>query len=162
MSGEAAQFAFVFERIGEDVLAALAGVSDEALNRRIDLPETNTLFALATHLAGAGEFWALALAAGRTVQRDHAEEFRASGSLTHLNARYRRWIADIHDALDSMPDESLDKVLNGPPDAYRGSQPPGKMTARECLLHALEHSALHLGQIQMTRQLLGLPAVEPQ
>jgi len=34
-----------------------------------------------------------------------------------------------------------------------------QMTARECLLHAVEHSALHLGQIQITRQLLGLPPV---
>jgi uncharacterized damage-inducible protein DinB len=160
MTGEAAQFAMVFERIGENLLSALQDIPAETLNRRLDLPETNSLFALATHLLGASEFWTLALGAGRTVERDRAAEFRASGTYGDLATRCRRWIADVHDAFDAMPDAALDKALDGPPNAYRGTLPPGQMSARECLLHAIEHGALHLGHIQLTRQLLGLPAAD--
>ncbi len=158
MAGAAAQFAMVFERIGQDALTALKDIPGETLNRKLDLPETNSLFALATHLYGAAEFWTLALGAGRTVSRDRAAEFSASGTFDDLAARCRRWIADVHDAFDTLPDAALDKVVDGPPNAYRGTLPPGQMTARECLLHGVEHAALHLGHIQLTRQLLGLAA----
>ena len=49
------------ERIARDTIQALDGLPDEVLNRPLPLPETNSLFALATHLAGAGEFWTLVL-----------------------------------------------------------------------------------------------------
>lgn len=159
MAGEAAQFALVFERIVNDTVAALKGIPDETLNRRLDLPETNSLFNLAAHLLGAGEFWSLALGAGQTIARDRAAEFTTSGSFDDLAARADRWLDGLRGVLASLPNEALDKALQGPPNAYRGTLPPGQLTARECLLHAVEHSALHLGQIQITRQLLGLPPV---
>jgi uncharacterized damage-inducible protein DinB len=156
MAGEAAQFVPVFERIARDALAALRGISDELLNKRLDLPESNTLFVLATHLAGAGEFWSLELTAGRKVVRDRAAEFAASGSYADLEAHFRRWIDAVRETLTPLPDAVLDEVRYGPPDGYSGVLPPGQMTARECLLHAVEHAALHLGHIQLTRQILGL------
>ncbi len=159
MAGEAAQFALVFERIVNDTLTALEGIPDETLNRRLELPETNSLFNLAAHLLGAGEFWSLALGAGQTVERDRAAEFSASGGFDELSGRARRWLDGLRTVLAVLPDAALDKALQGPPAAYRGTLPQGQMTARECLLHAVEHSALHLGQIQITRQLLGLPPV---
>lgn len=158
MAGEAAQFAVVFERIVNDALTALDGIPDETLNRKLALPETNSLFNLASHLLGAGEFWTLALGAGQTVARDRAAEFSASGGFADLAARARRWRDGLREVLASLPDAALDKTVS-PPTAYRGTLPEGEMTARECLLHAVEHSALHLGQIQITRQLLDLPPV---
>ncbi|HZQ35848.1 MAG TPA: DinB family protein [Dehalococcoidia bacterium] len=158
MAGQAAQFALVFERIINDTLTALDGIPDDTLNRRLELPETNSLFNLASHLLGAGEFWTLALGAGQTVARDRAAEFSASGGAAELAGRAQRWRDGLRDLLAALPDAALDKTVT-PPTAYRGTLPEGQMTARECLLHAIEHSALHLGQIQITRQLLGLSAV---
>lgn len=158
MAGEAAQFALVFERIVNDTLTALDGIPDERLNRKLELPETNSLFNLAAHLLGAGEFWSLALGAAQTVARDRAAEFSASGGFDELSARAQRWRDGLRTVLAALPDEALEKTVT-PATAYRGTLPQGQMTARECLLHAIEHSALHLGQIQLTRQLLGLPAV---
>jgi len=151
--GEAAQFAAVIERIARNTLAALAGLSDELLNRPLDLPETNTLFALATHLAGAGEFWTLALAADQTRQRDKPAEFRATGTLAALTARYADWIAAVHATLDPLPDSALTRLVH-PPAEYLGPL-PAELSVRECLLHAVEHAAQHLGHIELTRQLLG-------
>jgi hypothetical protein len=50
---------------------------DEVLNRAVPICEANTLFALATHLVGAGEFWVLVLAGGREGDRDRDAEFHA-------------------------------------------------------------------------------------
>jgi uncharacterized damage-inducible protein DinB len=147
-----AQFAETLERIARDTLAALDGVPDEVLNRLLPLPETNSLFALATHLAGAGEFWTLVLAGGREIPRDRPAEFHAAGTGAALVARYERWIADLHAVLDTFPEAALDRLADPPP-PYRSWQGNGPMTIRACLLHAVEHSALHLGHIQLTRQM---------
>jgi uncharacterized damage-inducible protein DinB len=147
-----AEFAEVIERIARDALAALDGLSDELLNQPVPLPEANTLYALATHLAGAGEFWTLVLAGGRTIPRDRPAEFHASGTLADLVARYERWIANLHAVLDTLPDAALERHAD--PTPYRAWQGDEPLTVRACLLHAVEHSALHLGHLQLTRQLL--------
>jgi uncharacterized damage-inducible protein DinB len=155
-SDEAAQIASVLDKIGHGVLVQLQDLSDEDLNRPVTLPEANTLFALATHLVGAGEFWVLVLAGGRSIPRDRPAEFRASGSLSDLTGRYQRWIADVHEVLDALPPDQMERHID--PSRIRSSPLASEeVSVREALLHAVEHSALHLGQIQITRQVLGYP-----
>jgi uncharacterized damage-inducible protein DinB len=156
MSQEAVQIASVLDKIGRGVLVELQDISDEDLNRPITLPETNTLFALATHLVGAGEFWVLVLAGGRSIPRDRSAEFRASGSLSNLTSRYERWIADVHEVLDTLAPDRMEQRIDV--SQYRSAPSASEeFSVREALLHAVEHSALHLGQIQITRQVLGYP-----
>ena len=150
---EGAEIARVLEAIGRDVLDELRDLSDHDLNRPLPLPETNTLFALATHLVGSAEMWVLQMACGRPVPRDRDAEFRAAGAYADLAARYERWFAAVHDALDGLPAAALDAAAHTEP----GRLPFGAVepvTARACLLHAIEHSSLHWGHIQLTRQIL--------
>jgi uncharacterized damage-inducible protein DinB len=156
---EGAELADVLERIGRSVLRELEHVPDDLLNQPVPVSEANTLFALATHLVGAGEFWVLTLAGGRVVARDRDAEFRASGSYADLAQRYHAWIGDVREvlALELAPG-ALDRLAE-PPVQYRGSIGDQPMTVRACVLHAIEHSALHLGQIQLTRSLLSSPVV---
>jgi len=154
MLSEAMQFAVVLERIGRDVLAQLSGISNTDLNRPLPLPETNSLFALATHLVGAGEFWVLVLVGEQTIPRDRAAEFYATGALPDLVTRYERWMTAVHQVLDPLPDAKMGQIV-GPPVVYRYSSDDGPTRVRDALLHAVEHSALHLGHIQITRQMLG-------
>ncbi len=153
MTNEASHFASVLEHIGQDVLAQLRAVPEALLNQPLALPETNTLFALATHLAGAGEFWTLVMAGGRTIPRDRPAEFHAKGTLAELVTRYDRWIADVHAVLDSLPDAEMERTAT-PPASFQPRNPNQPMTVRDCLLHGVEHSALHQGHIQLTCQIL--------
>jgi uncharacterized damage-inducible protein DinB len=83
-------------------------------------------------------------------------EFWASGSLSDLTTRYERWIADIHKVLYALASDQMEQRLDL--SRYRSSPSSSEeVSVREALLHAVEHSALHLGQIQITRQLLGYP-----
>ena len=162
MSDETTQIASVLDYIGHQALAHLQDRSDEELNRPLTLPETNTLFALATHLVGAGEFWVLAVTGGRTIPRDRLAEFRATGSYSDLTARYERWLAGVHEVLDALVPERMEERI----DVNRYRSVPlasaQEVTAREALLHAIEHSALHLGHIQLTRQLLSYAPPEAE
>jgi uncharacterized damage-inducible protein DinB len=152
MAGQAARIANLLDRLGRSVLEELGGLPDDALNRALPLPETNTLYALATHTAGAGEFWSLAMAGARPLDRDRAAEFRGKGTLADLVPRYERWLADAHATLDTLPDEALAQPVTPPPEFRPWGDEP--MTLGDCLLHAVDHTALHLGHIQLTRQLL--------
>ena len=55
----------------------------------------------------------------------------------------------------TLPDRALDGIPPQPPAEYRSTGGLGDtLTLRDCLLHAVEHGALHQGHIQITRQLL--------
>src|SRR6185312_2075737 len=107
MPGEASHFAVVLERIACNALAQFRDILDVDLNRPLELPESNTAFALATHLIGSAEYWVLELAGGHDVQRDRPSEFRATGIGTELAARYERWPAAMQELLYTLPDERL-------------------------------------------------------
>ena len=155
MASEGTQFANVLERIARDVIKQLDGLPDSVLNQPVPLPDANTLYAIATHLAGATEFWAVQMASGRDAGRNRLAEFRATGEGAALIARYERLIAALHDALDTLPDAAMNGIPPQPPAEYRSTGGLGDvLTLRDCLLHAVEHGALHQGHIQITRQLM--------
>ncbi len=155
MANEASQFAQVLERIARDVMKQLDGLPDDVLNRPVPLPDANTLYALATHLAGATEFWVVQMASGRDAGRNRLAEFHATGAGAALIARYEHLIAAVHDALDTLPDTAMNGIPPQPPAEYRSTGGLGEtLTLRDCLLHAVEHAALHQGHIQITRQVM--------
>lgn len=155
MNHEPKAIADYLERIVRDIIIQLEGVPDEVLNRPTPIPDTNTLFALATHTVGMGEFWVLALVAGQTVDRNRALEFHANGKGVDLIARFERWIDNVHQVLDTLPASRLDEPAHPPAEFARtgGFSSDQLMSCRDCLLHVVEHTATHLGHIQMTRQL---------
>ena len=155
ISHEAAQFAMVIERIARDILAKITPLSDAQLNQPLPIRNANTLFAIATHAVGMGEFWVMTLIGGRASNRNRSAEFQASGRGSALCARYQQWIADTHALLDDLPAEAMEVVVE-PPVEFRstGGLQEGPLTVRDCLLHVVEHTATHLGHIQLTADLL--------
>ena len=158
MNTEGVALADVLERIARAVLHELANLPRDVLNQPVPVPEGNTLFAIASHLVGAREFWVLALAGGRHITRDLQAEFRGGGTYADLEVRYSRWMADLREVLTNFSDEAWARMV-APPPQFTGSVGAETMTLRACVLHAVEHSALHLGHIQLTRSLL--TRVEP-
>jgi len=70
------------------------------------------------------------------------------GELAYLLARYERWLLKLHEQLDDFPDElmSMYVVL---PQFYSHALGESPVTVRDCLLYAVEQSALHAGHIQL-------------
>ena len=155
MSSEGAQLALVIERLGRDILAKIGELSDEQLNQPLPIPDANTVFAIATHAVGMGEFWVLTLIGNHPSHRNRAAEFRAVGEGSSLRLRYQQWIADVHALLDELPDAVMTRVVE-PPLEFRstGGLQDGPLTVRDCLYHVVEHTATHLGHIQLSADLL--------
>src|SRR4051794_27793263 len=113
--GEGAQFAVVLERIARDVMHQLDGLPDEVLNRPVPLPGANTLYAIATHLAGASEFGSVGGGGGRAAGGSGLAESHATGAGGALMARSEGLIALVHDALDALRGGALADPPPQPP-----------------------------------------------
>ncbi|MBI2911750.1 MAG: DUF664 domain-containing protein [Chloroflexi bacterium] len=143
-------------RLTGDLLAAVEGVPEELLNRELELPETNTLFQIANHALGAAGAWIISRAGRQTLVRDRETELRARGSTADLKNRAEGLLSRSRAVLEDLRSGDLDSMRE-PIQAHLS--PSGRWTARECVLHALEHLALHVGHAQLTRQVLGVPPV---
>ena len=162
MPNAIAQIALVIERSANEIIEKLEQLTDEQLNRPLPVPDANTLFAIATHTVGMGEFWVLSLVGGRSVARDRPAEFQATGQGSVLVARYWQWLNALHEVLDPLPDATLHQQVV-PPREYSitGGLQDGPLTVFDCLLHVVEHTATHLGHIQLTADLLQSGALDP-
>lgn len=141
-------------RLIDDAFKQLHGLPEDALNDwrpRQEMADINTFFALATHLAGAGEYWVLHAAGGQPLDRDRPAEFRARGNLEELKARYARLMEASAKVLRQLDEGELARLPDlGETFAARGERP---WTVAECLMHAVEHTAVHVGHLQIQRQL---------
>jgi uncharacterized damage-inducible protein DinB len=155
MNPEARTIADFLERLARDLIAELQDLPDEVLNRPLPWADANTLFALATHTVGMGEFWVLTLVGGQKIARNRAAEFQAQGRGAELIRRIEQWSAACRVLLDQLPDAQLNDLAQPPAEFLAtGGFGDAPLTQRACLLHVIEHSATHLGQIQLTRQFL--------
>ena len=145
----------MLNKLVNDIFQQLDGIPADDLNTwlpRDGMRDVNTFFVLATHTVGAGEFWILEAAGGRSIDRNRSAEFHATGSLEQLRMRFERWLADSADVFATMDDATLASMFERPANVDRGMS-AARLTRAECISHALEHTAVHLGHLQLQRQL---------
>lgn len=133
----------VLDELHDDLRRMVSDLPAEALNWTPG-DETNSIYALVTHLLGSERFW-LAAAVQQTIERDREAEFRARGQDASGLLRL----------IDEAGPQARELLSRLTPETLAGS-----FTWREiprsgawCLLHALEHAGQHRGQIALTRQL---------
>ena len=135
------------------VCACLQGLSEAQLNWRPPMPGANSGYVIAAHTLGNARAWVLGIACGWPVERDRPAEFQASGpDAADLTAQARRLSDDIDAALAALAPSALDQRLL-PPKSLFGEGELMEVSVREALLHVVEHASIHLGQLQITRDL---------
>ena len=131
----------------DQMVVVLRRLGDERVNERPDLPGANAPFAIVTHCLGVLEWWGGAVVAGRRVTRDRDAEFVATGRVDELvervDAARRQLAADVTGA-----------VLEAPPEVVTDPDRPDSRTKGGVLLHVLEELYQHLGQLELTRDVL--------
>jgi hypothetical protein len=134
----------------DGMVTALEQLGDELANTRLETPGANSPYAVVTHCLGVMEFWGGYALAGRTVERDRDGEFRASGPVAALVGRVRaareQLVADLDTLVPGAP-------ARGRLDDDDTSLPPGR-TQGGVLMHLYEELAQHLGQLEVTRDVL--------
>ena len=135
------------------VCDCLEGLSEGQLNRRPPIEGANSAYVVAAHTLGNARAWVLGIACGQPVERDRPAEFRASGrDASDLAASAERLSQEIDAALATLAPSDLDRRLV-PPQRLLGEGEPHEISVREALLHVVEHASIHLGQLQITRDL---------
>ncbi len=106
----------------------------------------NSLAVLAVHVAGAERFWIGDVIAGESSRRDREAEFRTQGLDAGLiKERLSASLAYSRGVLEGLRVSDLQAMRASPRDGRQFS-------IGWSLAHILEHTALHLGHMQVTRQ----------
>jgi Protein of unknown function (DUF664) len=138
------------DRTVDQMAAIVSELGDDLANRRPDLPGANSPFAILRHCLGVMEFWGGQVVAGRKVNRDREAEFRARGPVADLvaaAAQAQIWFrADAATADPGAPPRGTHPGMD--PDELETS------TQGSALLHVLEEVTQHLGQMELTRDVL--------
>ncbi len=125
---------------------ALDGLDSSALDWSPG-PEMNSLAILAEHVAGSERFWIGDVVARDDSGRVRAAEFETSGQdAAALQARLAETLAYSRSVLARLTTADLGRECETPDGEYT-------YTVAWALLHALEHTAGHVGHCQMIRQL---------
>ncbi len=134
-----------------DKLAGLVTeLGDDLANTRPDLPGANSPYAILRHCLGVLEFWGGQVVGGRAVQRDRAAEFTSSGPVADL-------VAAAGHAKRQFRVAALAADPQAPPRGTHPDKQPDWLEMRSqghALLHVVEELYQHLGQAELTRDLL--------
>lgn len=148
MTGEGALYRSYLEAVRDGIFREVEGLPEEALNGDLGIPETNTLYVSAYHAGSATRYWVAVFIGGGSVERDRAREFQARGTVGDLVALWDDTLRRSGDVLDGLKASDFDA-----PRRFIMGSAEREGTVRDGLLHVIEHANIHLGHIQLARQL---------
>jgi len=135
-----------FHELFTDVEKAFVDLPQEALDWKPGL-DMNSICVLIVHLTGSTRYWVGDVAMGDPSNRDREAEFHAGGlDANDLRGRLQDTEAYLQSAFEKLTLPDLESLRSSP----RNNR---QFTVAWALMHALEHTAIHLGHIQIMRQL---------
>ena len=142
------------ETLHSGIKQAIDGLPQEALDW-VPGSEINSLCVLVIHTAGAERYWIGDVIGGDLSDRVREEEFLAKGiNAQELNDRLDEALSHSQSVLEALNLDDLEATRTSPRDSH-------EYTVAWSLAHALEHTALHLGHIQIIKQLWDQKGVTP-
>jgi len=149
MNSEITSYLELIEELRGQVGRIVADLPAEALNWRPVAGEgdhaTNSLAVLAAHVAGSEHFWIYEVVGQGPATRDRPAEFvTVAGEAAELVARLAKTGEETRQTVGALTAGSLDE---------NRSLEEHTFSVRWCILHVIEHTALHLGHMQLTYQL---------
>lgn len=134
------------QSLHKDIAQGISGLSTEALDW-IPGPGMNSLAVLVAHLTGAERYWIGDVAAQDPSGRVRASEFKIQGwEAADLQTRLDQTLVYSQGVLSELALDELDQMRYS-------SRDDRNYSAAWALAHALEHTALHLGHLQIGREL---------
>lgn len=111
-------------------------------------PEMNSLSVLAAHIEGSERYWIGHVAGQEPSDRDRDAEFRTQGiSAAALAESLDEVLADSRRVLERLSPADLGEKRQS------ARHPDREYTSAWAILHSLEHTAMHVGHMQIVRQL---------
>jgi hypothetical protein len=145
-----ADYLWFVDRALDAMTRIVEDLGDELANARPPLRDANSAYVILTHCLGVMEYWGGGTVAARAFTRDRSAEFTARGEVAPLVRRAaearRQLAADIVGA-DSMAQSANVRPDPDDPAPYDERKGAG-------LIHVLEEIYQHLGQMELTRDVL--------
>ncbi len=141
------------QSLHNDYKKAIAGLSLETLDW-VPGADMNSLCVMIVHVTAVERFMVGDMASLIPSNRVRAAEFQAKGlDEAALITRLDDTLAFVRETLSSFTLEDLISIRQLPPGATKPPSALEALTVGWALMHALQHTALHLGHAQITRQL---------
>jgi uncharacterized damage-inducible protein DinB len=139
------EYLVILEKCHDNVLRAVEGLSGPALDWQPGT-DMNSIAVLIYHLTGAERFWTGDVVDQTPSGRDREAEFKVRDiGLEVLKRRLDESLDHARRAVEKLSLSDLPQTR---------ATPDGRtFTVAWALLHVIEHSSLHLGHIEMTRQM---------
>ena len=133
----------------DQIKSLLEGLPQEALDWRPIQAEgdlaTNSLAAMVTHVAGSGTYLIKEVIGRQPIHRDREAEFVTRGmTASMLKDRLDAAAKSVEEVLSPLTPSQMEEDRK-----YRDRT----ATVRWIILHVIEHTAQHVGHMQLTRQL---------
>jgi len=133
------------KEIHDDIRKTIHGLPQETLDW-VPGDEMNSITVLVIHSLGAERYWIGDVVAGEPSGREREAEFKVHGMTEdELLQKMGEMEAFIAKALEGLSIEELEEKKISPRNGR-------EVTVGWALCHALKHTALHAGHIQITRQ----------
>lgn len=157
MDPQIKSFIETIDQLHEDIYKAIEPLSDDDINWRH--PHlSNNVGILLRHVAGSERYWIIeVVGGGRSIHRKRDEEFgRDRLQKAPLAANLRSAQKEIKAALEQLaPGQLLEEIEQ----TYRDL--PRRLTKSWAILHSIQHTAYHLGQIQLFAKMATKGAAAP-
>jgi hypothetical protein len=134
----------------DEMVAILRHLGDERANRRPDLPGANSPYVILTHCLGVMEYWGGRMVAGRAIERDRDAEFRTEGATEPLILRTAGARRQLEADMGAAEPFAAPRYPLDPED----SDLPLARSQGAVLVHIFEELTQHLGQMQITRDVI--------
>ena len=139
------------DRCWDGILATLDGVTDADLNSKLSVAGSNAPYAIVHHCIEMTRWWLGTFGCGLDLPRDRSGEFEAIGTRDDLVVRIARVRADVDVwATRMVRDDIAGRDARG----TRANVDLDTVTPQWVVLHVVHELAQHLGQLQVTRDLL--------
>jgi len=133
-----------------DAFAEIVEELDDLVNARLDgIPGSNSAFVLVAHIAGMAANWGSTVNRGLVVPRDRPAEFTATGTVDEARTLLERTRARLHEDVHAA------SPMEQPANPVREKDGTiAYATQGDVLMHVYEELAQHLGQLEVTRDVL--------
>jgi hypothetical protein len=152
MNPEIETYSNQIRSILERAVASLEGLSEAQINWRPPIEGGNSGYVIVEHTLGNARSFVLGIACGQPLRRDRPTEFRSSGSYDDLAEEAQKLLREIEAALAGLDASELEKRLVPSLELW-GEGEVSEISVRQAILHVIEHASIHLGQLQITRDL---------
>ena len=143
------------------IAAGLEGLSPGQLDARPNIADTNSPAVIAGHVMGVARAYILNMVCGQSIGRNRPLEFQTRlGSAGEAIDALKALGDEIATALLALDPEQL-SIEFRPASELWGTNVPERVSRRATAVHAIRHSALHLGELRLTVAMLNEPASDP-